>query len=101
MQINNTTANKLSALCQRVSRAEKSLGVTSSLPSRPSNAVPQNPFEKLNVLCQRIKRLEKKVGIKRVPNKPGFKPLGPSGNAVLANKVNTLCSRLARVEKKL
>jgi hypothetical protein len=100
MQLNVCTANKLSALCQRVNAAEKKAGLTANVVPRAPNAIPQNPFTKLNNLCQRIVALEKIVGIPKVVAKP-TKQLGPSGNAVLSNKVNTLCSRLARVEKNL
>jgi hypothetical protein len=102
MQLNVCTANKLSALCQRVNAAEKKAGLTANVVPRAPNAIPQNPFTKLNNLCQRIVALEKIVGIPKVNGKSQhFKPLGPSGNAVLSNKVNTLCSRIARVEKNL
>lgn len=99
MQLNVCTANKLSALCKRVQKVEKQLGITNACCYNPMGL--GNPFGKMNTMCQRIKRLEKAVGIKTVKPDPKhpYKPLGPSGNAVLSNKVNTLCGRLARVEK--
>lgn len=100
MQLNVCTANKLSALCQRVNAAEKKAGLTAKVVPRPPNAPPQNPSGKLNNLCQRIIVLEKTVGIPKVKSS-NTKQLGPSGNAVLSNKVNTLCGRLVRVEKLL
>lgn len=100
MQLNTCTANKLSALCQKVSSAEKKAGLASKVTPRSPNALPQSPSAKLNNLCQRIVALEKIVGIPKVKSQP-TKPLGPNGNAVLSNKVNTLCGRVARVEKNL
>jgi len=99
MQLDVCTANKLSALCQRVTRAERLLNITSSFGH--AEVQKKNQFNALSVLCQRIKRLEKAAGIKTVPKPPGYiaGTFGPSGNALAANKVNALCGRLARVEK--
>ena len=101
MQINASTANNMSSLCTRVTRAEKNLGHSISSSSSNISAM-QNPFEKLSVLCQRIKKLEKELGITgSTTHSNSVGQYGPSGNAVLSNKVNTLCSRVARIEKQI
>lgn len=99
MQLNVCTANKLSALCQRVQKVEKQLNITNACCYNPLSL--GNTSGRINTMCQRIKRLEKLVGIKTVKQTTPYKQLGPSGNAVLSNKVNTLCGRLARVERRV
>ena len=100
MQLDVCSANNLSSLCQRITKVELKLGVPRSNIAR-TNIPRKNQFNDVSILCQRIKRLEGLVGIKTVPKAPGYQQLGPSGNAVIANKLNLLCGRLTRVEKKI
>ena len=100
MQINTSTANKLSQLCLRVSNAEKK--AQENFDSEPINIIRKlsnNPYDKINRLCCCIKKLEKDVGIPSDETKPSYRPVGINGNAFLSNKVNQLCNRVAHIER--
>jgi len=102
MQINTSTANKLSLLCLRVSNAEKK--AQEQFESEPVNrpkGLKNNPYDKINRLCCRIKKLENDVGIPSDETNSSNKSVRLNGNAFLSNKVNQLCNRIRRIEKVL
>ena len=98
MQVSSQSANAVSRLCVRISKAEALAGITAPTTTTVDHPHRQTFMDRINILCQRIKRLEKLLGIKGSQSAVRYS-LGPSGNALLANKLNVLCSRLARIEK--
>lgn len=90
--------NKVSQLCQRISKLERDVRLQSGVTKKPLVATPTDSkyIITINILCARVSRLENRLNI--------TKPLPCYGcnNNSLANpsaKVNRICGRVARLEK--
>jgi hypothetical protein len=100
MHLNTSTANKLSPLCLRVSKAEEKAQKQFQLePVNRPKGLKNNPYDKINLLCCRIKKLEKDVGIPSNETNSSHKSVKLDGNAFISNKVNQLCYRVAHIER--
>ena len=100
MHLNTSTANKLSLLCLRVSKAEeKAQEQSESEPVNRTKGLKNNPYDKINRLCYRIKKLENDVDIPSNETNSSHKSVKLDGNAFLSNKVNQLCNCIGRIER--